>query len=58
MYKIFKRSATNWQQFARARKYHVCYAQTVEQAVRICSDFNDNRSPAQVKRGTKYEFTS
>lgn len=56
-YRIFKRSATNWETFARSRKTTVDYVQTEEEARKRCNDFNKNRTPQQVAKGTKYEYT-
>lgn len=56
-YKTFKRSATNWQEFARARKITEETGLTYEQALQRCEDFNNNRTPAQIRKGTKLEFT-
>jgi hypothetical protein len=55
-YEVFRRSATNWQEFAKARKTVIRRNVTIEQAQRICDDYNDNRTAAQKRRGTKYEF--
>lgn len=55
---IFKRSANNFKEFGSARKSHVGWAKTTAQAVKICDEYNENRTGAQIKRGTKYEFTS
>ena len=57
-YKIFKRSCTNLKQFARARKITIDYVDSVTEAQRVCNKFNDARTPAQIRAGTKYEFTS
>jgi len=57
-YKVFKRSARNFNEFANATKYHVQSGLTYEEAQNMCRDFNDNRTSAQIKRGTKYEFQS
>lgn len=56
-YRTFKRSCTNWREFARARKITVDTGLTAEQAVERCRVFNDNRTAAQIRRGTKLEFT-
>lgn len=55
-YRVFSRSARNWQEFANARKRTIDTGLTYEQARRACREFNENRTPAQIKRGTKYEF--
>lgn len=57
MYKTFKRSCRNWQEFARARKITVDTGLTIDEARRACDRFNDNRTAAQIRRGTKLEFT-
>jgi hypothetical protein len=56
-YRVFQRSCTNWQEFARARKTTIRTGLTAEEALQMCARFNDNRTPAQVRKGTKYEFT-
>ena len=57
-YLIFKRSATGWRSFTQARKYRIKIVDTIEQACRLCDEFNNNRTKSQIRRGTKYEFTS
>ncbi len=57
MYKTFKRSATNWNEFANARKSTVDTHLTYEQARQQCKEYNDNRTAAQIRKGTKMEFT-
>ena len=54
-YTVFTRSA---REFAKARKITVRKGLTIEEARRMCANFNDNRTTAQVRRGTKMEFTS
>ncbi len=56
-YKTFKRSATNWQQFGSARKITDCTHLSYEEARQRCELFNSSRTPAQIRRGTKLEFT-
>lgn len=56
-YRTFKRSARNWQEFARARKITEERGLTYEQARERCREFNANLTPAQVRNGTKLEFT-
>lgn len=58
IYTVFKRSATNWEQYGSARKYKIQSGLTYEEAQRVCREFNADRTPAQVRKGTKYEFTS
>lgn len=55
-YRTFTRSARNWEEFARARKLTVSRGLTMDEARRQCNAFNDNRSKAQIRRGTKLEF--
>lgn len=57
-YHTFKRSATNFVQFASARKVTVDRNLTIDEARRQCTEFNDNRTKAQIARGTKMEFES
>lgn len=57
-YKTFKRSATNWKQFGSARKITEETGLTYDQARERCEAFNNNRSTAQIRRGTKLEFTA
>jgi len=55
-YKTFKRTANNFTEFARARKFVQDIGLTYDEAVRQCRNFNDNRTPAQIRKGTKMEF--
>lgn len=55
-YKVFKRSARNFEEFARAQKQMVERGLTYAEARRVCHQFNETRTAAQIKRGTKYEF--
>ena len=57
-YRTFKRSATGWESFATARKFHDMNWSSAEEARARCERFNANRSKAQVRRGTKMEFES
>lgn len=56
-YKTFKRSCRNWQEFSRARKITESTGLTYDQARQQCEEFNNNRTPAQIRKGTKLEFT-
>ena len=58
LYKTFKRSATNWKEFGRARKITFDTNLTYDEARRQCDDFNASRTTAQKRRGTKLEFTA
>ena len=55
-YRTFKRSATNFDEFSSARKLTVETGLTANQAREKCADYNDNRTPAQIAKGTKMEF--
>jgi hypothetical protein len=56
IYRTFKRSCTNWEEFARARKIEDMRNLTHDEALRRCDHLNAELSPAQKKRGTKFEF--
>jgi hypothetical protein len=56
MFRTFKRSATNWRQFATARKITVDTHLTEAEAQAQCREYNDNRTPTQRRRGTKMEY--
>jgi hypothetical protein len=55
-YRTFKRSARNWGEFSSARKITVDRGLTEDEARRACDRFNNNRTAAQVRRGTKLEY--
>ncbi len=57
-YKTFKRSVRNFAEFASARKITVHRGLTYDEAQRACKAFEAARTPAQIKRGTKLEFTA
>ncbi len=57
-YKTFKRSANTWSQFGSARKITVDTGLTFDEARRACERFNNSRTPAQIRKGTKLEFTA
>lgn len=56
-YKTFKRSATGWKSFGSSRKITVETGLTYSQARERCQEFNANRTPAQIRKGTMLEFT-
>lgn len=56
-YKTFKRSATNFKSFGSARKITQSTGLTYEQAKQECANYNDNRTPTQIRKGTMLEFT-
>lgn len=55
-YRTFKRSCTNWQEFATARKITDRRGLTLEEAQTRCHRFNNSRTSAQIAKGTKLEF--
>ena len=55
-YRTFKRSCRNWKEFGSARKITVDRGLTYEEARRQCEQFNNNRTSAQIRKGTKLEF--
>lgn len=55
-YVVFSRACRNWEEFARATKRVICKGLTRSKAREICAEYNDNRTPSQKSRGTKYEF--
>lgn len=57
-YKTFLRSCTHWQSFASARKITQDRGLTFEQAYEACKNYNANRTAAQIRKGTKMEFTA
>jgi len=57
-YETFKRAATNFEEFASARKLTVAKGLTIDEARARCERFNSNRSASQVRRGVKMEFTA
>lgn len=57
-YRTFKRSCRNWNEFASARKITEETGLTYEQARERCEAFNSNRTSAQIRKGTKLEFTA
>lgn len=58
LYKTFRRNATNWKTFVRARKFSDASGLTLDEARRRCEAFNSSRTPAQIRKGTKLEFTA
>ena len=55
-YRTFKRSCTGWKSFSSARKITEETGLTLPQAQQRCKDYNDNRTPAQIRKGTKMEI--
>jgi hypothetical protein len=56
MYRTFKRSCINWREFGSARKITVDTHLTIDQAIKQCDEYNENRTSAQIRKGTKMEF--
>ena len=57
-YRTFKRSATNFEEFASAPKIEVDSGLSYEEARAACAEFNDNRTDDEIAKGTKLEFTA
>lgn len=55
-YRTFKRSCTDWKSFGSARKTTVDTRLSYDEARNQCQSYNENRTPAQVRKGTKMEF--
>ena len=56
-YKTFIRSATNWKQFASARKITQDTGLTYDEAKQRCEEYNAHLTSRQRRKGTKMEFT-
>lgn len=57
-YTVFKRSARNFEEFAQAEKEVIETGLTIQEAKEVCQDFNQNRTEAEIEKGTKLEFES
>jgi len=55
-YRTFKRSCRDWEEFSAARKITDMRGLTEEEAWKRCDKWNKNRTPAQVRAGTKLEY--
>ena len=55
-YKVFRRKAKNFEEFSKARKFTIEVGLSIENALKLCQQFNENRTDKQIKNGTKYEF--
>ena len=55
-YLVFKRSARNFEEFARADKIPVQRHCSYGEAVELCKEYNNNRSYEDEHNGTKLEF--
>jgi hypothetical protein len=56
-YKTFLRSCTDWKSFFKARKITQDTGLSYEEAQRRCQEYEANRTPRQIRKGTKMEFT-
>ena len=56
-FRVFKRSARNWDEFAKQRKLTVRTGLTLAEARQMCREWNNNRTAQQRSSGTMYEFT-
>jgi hypothetical protein len=56
-YKTFIRSATDWDSFSSARKITKYTNLSESEARDLCKRYNDSRTAAQIRKGTKMEFT-
>ncbi len=55
-YRTFLRSANNWSEFASAEKREIDTGLSWKEARRACDEFNNSRTEAEIRRGTKLEF--
>ena len=56
-YRVFTRSARNFEEVARAKKRTIRAGLSYSEAQQFCARENAELTPAQIRRGTKYEFT-
>lgn len=57
-YRVFKRSAKSFEEFAKARKITVTFNVSLERAKQLCDYHNSRLTSAQIRKGTKFEFES
>lgn len=57
-YYTFRRAARNWDEFASSSKTVVRRGLSYEEARATCQEYNRSRTPQQVARGVKLEFSS
>lgn len=57
-YRTFLRSARNFEEFAKARKKTVRQGLSLSDARAMCEEYNRNRTEAEIRKGTKMEFTA
>jgi hypothetical protein len=55
-YRTFKRSCTNWREYATAEKTTVDTGLSREVALAVCQNYNSNLSEEEKLNGTKLEF--
>ncbi len=55
-YQTFTRTAASFEDFPVAEKRVIERDLSFEEALENCRQFNDNRTPAERKAGTKMEF--
>ena len=56
MYRTFKRSARNWEEFSKAEKIEVETGLSLDEARAACQNFNCNLTDKEKELGTKLEF--
>lgn len=56
MYYVFKRSCKSFEDMVSARKIKLVGGLTHEEARQYCKEWNDNRTEAHKRNGTKAEF--
>jgi hypothetical protein len=57
-YRTFKRTCTDWESYSKARKIEDMSNLTYSEAARRAERLNESLTPAQKRRGTRYEFES
>lgn len=57
-YRTFRRSATSFEEFAKAEKIIESVGLTLDEARQECEEFNNNRTPEEIRKGTKLEYES
>lgn len=57
MYYVFKRSCKSFEEMVSARKITLRTGLTYDEARQFCKEWNDNRTEAHKRNGTKAEFT-
>jgi len=56
LYRTFKRSARNFEEFSSAEKQTVDTGIIWAEAREQCEEFNNNRTSVEIEAGTKMEF--